>query len=160
VSVKQNILWMRTRRKSEVRIKEKEDEVLGEMKRGEFIKKMKERRRQRIQSSKEGKLEVSWNSRNSLPTNLPGNSVGRRDITSHITQSVISTGRSKSHDTEAQYYNTRKRKPSDRIQTRINASFCLYFSISPMRRRRENKEIVLCSSYIIILQHRQEPNLF
>jgi hypothetical protein len=35
--------------------KEQEDEVLCEMKRGEFIKKMKERRRQRIQSSKEGR---------------------------------------------------------------------------------------------------------
>ena len=82
---------------------------------------------------------MSWNSRNSLPTNLQGNSVGRRDRTSHITQSFISTGRSKSHDREAQYHNTSKRKHSDRIQTRINASFCLLFSISPMRRQRKNR---------------------
>jgi hypothetical protein len=101
-------------------------------------------------------LEVSWNSRNSLPTNLQGNSVGRRDRTSHITQSVISTRRSKSHDTEAQYHNTRKRKPSDRIQTRINACFCLLFSISPMRRQRENR---LCFVPPISLFYKTNKNL-
>jgi len=48
---------MRMRRKSEVWIKKKEQEgeVLCETKRGEFIKKMKKGRRQRIQSSKEGR---------------------------------------------------------------------------------------------------------
>lgn len=106
---------------------------------------------------KEGKLEVSWNSRNSLPTNLQWNSVGRRDRTSHITQSVISTRRSKSHDTEAQYHNTRKRKPSDRIQTRINACFCLLFqSLQWEDRERTNR---LCFVPTISLFYKTNKNL-
>jgi len=107
---------------------------------------------------KEGKLEVSWNSRNSLPTNLQGNSVGRRDRTSHITQSVISTRRSKSHDAEAQYHNTRKRKPSDRIQTRINARFFSTFlqSLQWEDRERTNR---LCFVPPISLFYNTDKNL-
>ena len=44
-----------TLQRSRIKKKEQEDQVLCEMKRGEFKKKMPERRRQRIQSSKEGR---------------------------------------------------------------------------------------------------------